>query len=70
MAAPKGLPVDVREKLVKAIERAAADPEFQAAAVKYFAPVRYLTPAQFEATMREAESGFRQMWKDMPWSDK
>jgi tripartite-type tricarboxylate transporter receptor subunit TctC len=70
MAAPKGLPADVREKLVKAIERAAADPEFQAAAVRYFAPVRYLSPAQFETTMREAETGFRQMWKDMPWSDK
>jgi tripartite-type tricarboxylate transporter receptor subunit TctC len=70
MAAPKGLPADVRDKLVMAIERAAADPEFQAAAVKYFAPVRYLSPAQFEITMRDAETGFRQMWKEMPWSDK
>lgn len=70
MAAPKGLAADVREKLVTAIERATSDPEFQAAAVKYYAPLRYLSPAQFEAVMRDAEAGFQQMYREMPWSDK
>src|ERR671935_1907355 len=49
MAAPKGLPADIRERLVAAVARAAADAEFQAQAVKFFAPLRYLTPAQYEA---------------------
>ena len=70
MAAPKGLPADVRDRLVKAVAAAAADPEFQAQATKFFAPLRFLTPAQFEAENREAEAGFRQMWKELPWAEK
>jgi tripartite-type tricarboxylate transporter receptor subunit TctC len=70
MAAPKGLPADVREKLVNAIAAAAKDPEFQAQAVKYFAPLRYLPPEEFRNVLRQAETGFRQMYKEMPWSDK
>ena len=70
MAAPKGLPADVRDRLVKAVASAAADPEFQAQATKFFAPLRFLTPAQFEAENREAEAGFRQMWKELPWAEK
>ena len=70
MAAPKGLPSDIRERLVAAVERAAADPEFQAQAVKFFAPLRYLAPAQYEAIVRDADVMYRAMWRDMPWADK
>jgi tripartite-type tricarboxylate transporter receptor subunit TctC len=70
MAAPKGLPTDLRDRLVKAVEAAASDAEFQAQATKFFAPLRFLTPAQFEKEIREAEAGFRQLYKEMPWGDK
>jgi tripartite-type tricarboxylate transporter receptor subunit TctC len=70
LAAPKGLPADVRERLVKAVATAAADPEFQAQAVKFYAPLRFLAPAQFEQIVRDAEAQFRKMWTEMPWSDK
>ena len=70
MAAPKGLPSDIRERLVKAVQSAANDAEFQAQATKFFAPLRFLTPAQFEAVIREAEVGFRQLWKELPWGEK
>jgi tripartite-type tricarboxylate transporter receptor subunit TctC len=70
MAAPKGLPADIRQRLVAAVERAAADPEFQAQAVKFFAPLRYLGPAQYEAIVRDADLMYRAMWRDMPWADK
>lgn len=70
MAAPKGLPPDIRERLVKAVAAAAADPEFQAQATKFFAPLRFLTPAQFDAVIREAEGQFRQLWKELPWGEK
>jgi tripartite-type tricarboxylate transporter receptor subunit TctC len=70
MAAPKGLPPDIRDRLVKAVERAAADAEFQAQAVKFFAPLRYLAPAQYEAIVRDADVMYRAMWRDMPWADK
>jgi len=69
MAAPKGLPADIRERLVAAVERAAADAEFQAQAVKFFAPLRYLTPVQYEAIVRDADVMYRAMWRDMPWAD-
>ena len=69
-AAPKGLPADIRDRLVKAVEAAANDPEFQAQATKFFAPLRFLTPAQFEAEIRGAEAGFRQLYKELPWGDK
>lgn len=70
MAAPRGLPADVRDRLVKAVAQAAADPEFQAQATKFFAPLRFLSPAQFESVIREADGGFRQLWKELPWGDR
>ncbi len=70
LAAPKGLPPAIREQLVKAVERAINDPQFQAQAASYFAPLRYLPPAQYEAELRDAESGFQQLWKELPWSEK
>ncbi len=70
VAAPKGLPADIRERLAKALELAVADPEFQAKSLQYYAPLRYLGPAQFEATLREDDQQIRQLWKDTPWADK
>jgi tripartite-type tricarboxylate transporter receptor subunit TctC len=70
MAAPKGMPPDILERLVKAVAQAAADPEFQAQAVKVFAPLRFLTPAQFDAEIRTGDAQFRQLWKELPWVDK
>lgn len=69
IAAPKGLPPAVREQLVTAIQKAAADPEFQAKAASSFAPLRYLPPAKYEAELKEAEVGFKQLWKDNPWGE-
>jgi tripartite-type tricarboxylate transporter receptor subunit TctC len=70
IAAPKGLPADVKQALVTAIQKAAADPEFQAQAVKYYAPLRYLGPAEFEKVWKQTESEFKALWKELPWSDK
>jgi tripartite-type tricarboxylate transporter receptor subunit TctC len=70
LVAPKGLPADIRERLVKAVERSVGDPEFQAKATQFFAPMRYLAPAQYEALVRDADVQFRQLWKEMPWAEK
>lgn len=70
LAAPKGLPAAIRERLVKAVERAADDPAFQAQAAKFYAPLRYLPPAKYEAELREAETQFRQLWNEIPWTEK
>jgi len=70
MVGPKGLPKDVRERLVKAVAVSVADPEFQAKAAQFFAPLRYLAPAEYEALVREADMMYRAMWKEMPWADR
>ena len=70
LAAPRGLPADIRERLVKAVAQAANDPEFKEKATGVFAPQRYLSPADFDRVIKEAEVGFRQLWKELPWGDK
>jgi tripartite-type tricarboxylate transporter receptor subunit TctC len=70
VVAPKGIPADVRDRLVKAIAQSVADPDFQAQATKFFAPLRYLAPAEYETLVRDADVMYRAMWKEMPWSDK
>ena len=70
LAAPRGLPPEIRDRLVKAVADAAADPEFLKTATSVFAPLRYLSPAEFERVNKEAEAGFRQLWKELPWGEK
>src|SRR6202171_2385161 len=70
LVAPRGLPPEIRERLVKAVERSVADPEFQAKAAQFFSPLRYLPPAQYETLVREADQQFRQLWKELPWGEK
>ena len=70
LAAPKGLPPEIRERLVKAVASAAADAEFQALATKFYAPLRFLTPGEFASVIQEADAQFRQLWKEIPWGDK
>jgi len=70
MVGPKGLPPEIRERLVRAIERSVADPEFQARAVQFFSPLRYLAPAQYEGIVRDADVTYRALWKELPWADK
>jgi tripartite-type tricarboxylate transporter receptor subunit TctC len=70
LVAPKGIPSEVRERLVKAVAQSVTDPEFQAQAAKFFAPMRYLGPVEYEALVRDADVMYRAMWREMPWADK
>jgi tripartite-type tricarboxylate transporter receptor subunit TctC len=70
LVAPRGLPQEVREQLVKAVERAVSDPEFRAKSIQYYAPLRYLSPSQFDVELREVDAQMRQIWKDSPWTEK
>lgn len=70
IAAPKGLPADVKEQLVNAVQKAVADPDFQIKAANVFAPVRYLAPVAYTSELKEDEEGFKVLWRTMPWSDK
>ena len=70
IGAPKGLPPAVREALATAVQKTANDPEFQAKAAGFFAPLRFLPPAAYATELRDAEAGFKQLWSVMPWGEK
>lgn len=67
---PQGLSADVRERLVSAVAKATADPEFIKISLGFYASLRYLAPAQYTTVLREAETGFRKLWTELPWGDK
>jgi tripartite-type tricarboxylate transporter receptor subunit TctC len=70
LAAPKGLPPEIRTRLVAATEKAIANPEFQKKALQAYAPVRYLPPSKYEAELKETDEQFQKLWKEMPWAEK
>jgi len=70
LAAPKGLPEDVRLKLVDAIKKSYDDPEFKEKAAALFAPLRYLEPAAYAKELESAEQGFEALWKELPWIEQ
>ncbi len=55
---------------MNAVQKAAADPEFQAKAAGYFAPLRFLAPAAYAAELKGDEDEFKALWQVMPWTDK
>ena len=70
IAAPKGMPAEVRERLVAAVAKAVADPEFQTKAKEIYAPIRFLAPSDYAAAMRKTEEELRAIWKETPWATK
>ena len=70
LAAPKGMPADVRAALVKAVSQAVNDPEFKTKAAAIYAPLRFLPPEQYAEALKQAETQFNALWKVAPWTDK
>jgi len=70
LAAPKGLPPDVRDALVKAVAQATNDPEFKSKAAGIYAPLRFLPPDQYANELKKTEAEFNALWKVIPWTDK
>ncbi len=69
IALPKGVPPEIRTKLVEAILAAAKDPEFvaKAAAKETFQPLRILGPEEFTAELEQIKTELTSLWKDAPW---
>lgn len=70
IAAPKGLPDDIAGKLRVAVQKASADPEFIEKAKTMFVPLRYMDSKTYHAELQEAESEFKDLWQQSPWSEK
>ncbi|HYD32514.1 MAG TPA: tripartite tricarboxylate transporter substrate binding protein [Azospirillaceae bacterium] len=67
IAAPKGMPADLRARLVEAITSAALDPGFQAMARENLQPLRVMGPEAYAATLAAMDREFRMVWKRSPW---
>lgn len=70
LAAPRGLPPDIRDRLVKAVAEAMANPAYRARITEAYQPLRYLAPEDFARELRTAERELRRLWTQSPWSDK
>lgn len=69
VGAPKGLPPDLRAKLVEAVTKAVQDPDFlvKANAKETYQPLRILAPDAFVAELKQLDSDLRQLWQSEPW---
>lgn len=70
LGAPKGLPVEIKERLVAAIEKAANDPEFLEQAKRLYVPMRYLGPDDYAEELADTENMFKQFWSETPWAEQ
>jgi tripartite-type tricarboxylate transporter receptor subunit TctC len=68
VGAPKGLPDDIRKRLVEAVGKTAADPEFQSQMKKTFAPLRYLAPDDYAKELTALEETLKKLWSQDPWA--
>lgn len=67
IAAPRGLPPDVRDRLVRAILDATGDPDFRRRAAEAAIPLRVLPPDSFAARLRAMSTDLRTLWAETPW---
>jgi tripartite-type tricarboxylate transporter receptor subunit TctC len=67
IAAPAGLPPDIRARLVEALERAAHDPSFIEESRAAANPLRLLSAAEFAHELSEADFAYRALWRVSPW---
>jgi tripartite-type tricarboxylate transporter receptor subunit TctC len=70
LAAPKGLPAPVRERLVAAVAKVAANPEFQEKMKASYTPMRFLPPDEFATVLQQDEENLRALWQENPWVEK
>jgi tripartite-type tricarboxylate transporter receptor subunit TctC len=70
VAAPKGLPATIKLRLAQALEDAINDPSFKQIAEQGFSPIRFLAPSAYISETRAADTLFRQLWKEIPWTEK
>lgn len=68
IAVPKGVPDDVRARLVDAIIKAANDPDFRKEAEALFLPMNVLPPESYAEMISASDKQFRVLWKESPWN--
>lgn len=68
LAAPKGIPADVKHKLGAAVGQCSTDAEFLDRAQKTFQPLRYLAHDDYVKNLKQVDAQLRDLWKVKPWN--
>lgn len=67
IAAPRGVPKEILDRIAAAVEKAVNDPAFREIARKQFLPLRYMARAEFEAYLSAMNDRYRRLWETSPW---
>lgn len=67
IAAPKGIPAEIRTKLVDAITKAANDPEFVRMSKEGYQPLNIVGPEDYSRDLNQMEDAYKEVWKNTPW---
>ncbi|BBK32249.1 tripartite-type tricarboxylate transporter receptor subunit TctC [Stella humosa] len=70
LGAPKGLPPEILEQIVKAVQQTVDDPDFKEKAKQQYLPLAYEPSASWEASLRRQQKEFEELWKSSPWATK
>ena len=70
IAAPKGTPQDIMDKITEAVRMTLEDPEFQAVAAQNNMLLKYMDGAQFEASVRKIYGDLEKIWAKEPWIEQ
>jgi tripartite-type tricarboxylate transporter receptor subunit TctC len=69
VAAPEGVPGEVRGRLAAAARRAMEDPEFRRLAEQQGLPLRYLGPEEYRAELARMREEYGRLWAVHPWKE-
>jgi len=70
IATPAGVSDEIVAKLADAIQKAIADPEFQAKAAEQSLPLDSMGPQQYTDMLFKTRDGYVQLWQEQPWVTK
>lgn len=68
-AIPAGTPAPIVETLVRAIEAAMRDPQWQADAERMSLPLRYWSPEAYRRMVMDQDRELRARWQERPWGN-
>ena len=68
LAAPAGIPDDIRDKLVDAVAQMIEDPDFRQAARDQVLPLNYMAPDDYREQMQNTLDEMQAIWDENPWA--
>lgn len=69
LAAPAGVPAEIRVRLAQATKAVTENAEFRRLAVQQSLPLRFLGPEEFAAALREEQTKLEALWRQHPWRE-